>query len=365
MAITLNEIAYNILNLAYGGKNSEENNISLRQVKHWVHYHRAKLIADNIDKGILNDQSLYQEMALTLRNSTSGTIADYYADWDAYDLDSNLTQPPLTAGQIENNPRLASGKLTGDWVAHSSISGDSTGNHQAHQDQDNRDFYGTEIKRSQLKGDFRNFGTHSFWTPRPIMLKDNSGIRDVSISRRTHFPDDISTSSVFEQTGAYSKKSISLSRREWPNYDNYNKFTDNTKSYYTQGTARYTGWAQSHRNDGYSNQNFITLRNLQVSPNYHGGLKTPGDKKVFWKYNAYVRMILEKPTDINMMWDHSSTLIDWDDATTPYPIPMEYVSDLIQRIIQAEMQTELKTQSDEISDGTDTTAVMKMMKGGA
>jgi len=82
--ITLDEIAYNIKNLAYGGKNSTENNISTNQIKHWIHYHRAKLIADNIDKGITNNQALYQSMSITARNSTNIDIQNYYNEWDVY-----------------------------------------------------------------------------------------------------------------------------------------------------------------------------------------------------------------------------------------------------------------------------------------
>ena len=44
---------------------------------------------------------------------------------------------------------------------------------------------------------------------------------------------------------------------------------------------------------------------------------------------------------------------EWNDSEDSYPIPMEYVSDLIQRVIQVEMQTVLKTQKDEITDGLD------------
>ena len=45
--------------------------------------------------------------------------------------------------------------------------------------------------------------------------------------------------------------------------------------------------------------------------------------------------------------------LKWDDANNPYPMPMEFISDLIQRVVQIELQTELKTQSDEITDGLD------------
>ena len=54
----------------------------------------------------------------------------------------------------------------------------------------------------------------------------------------------------------------------------------------------------------------------------------------------------------------------WDDSNTPYPIAMEYVSDLIQRVIQIEMQTTLKTMPDIITDGMDDT-VRKNISSGA
>ena len=58
--ITLNEIAYNIKNLAYGGSHSTEESISLRQIKSWIHYHRAKIISDNLNRGMLTNHNLFQ-----------------------------------------------------------------------------------------------------------------------------------------------------------------------------------------------------------------------------------------------------------------------------------------------------------------
>ena len=45
---TLNEIAYNIKGLMSGGQESVENSIDTRQIKHWIHYHRAKIIEEKI-----------------------------------------------------------------------------------------------------------------------------------------------------------------------------------------------------------------------------------------------------------------------------------------------------------------------------
>ena len=358
--ITLNEIAYNIKNLAYGGKTSTENSISISQIKHWIHYHRAKLIADNIDKGITNNQTLYQALPLTLRNSTSNTAADYYEAWDAKDKDSSLSAPAIGAGFIENSPKFTGGKFTGEWLASSSMSFAYSSDSQAWQDGQQRDFYGREIKTSQVRGDFRNLGSHSFWTPRPLMLKNNSGITRVTLERLVHFPDDPITTENDKLSG-YHKRSIHLYHKDSNDsqFGDYNKFTDNTKPCYSQYTAR-------QNRETYSHGNYIDIRNIQVSPNYHGGLNAPGNQKIFWKYRGTAAMILEDPTEIDMMWDFwNMPKTDWDDATTPYPIAMEYVSDLIQRVIQVEMQTELKTVPDIITDGLDDISKLKQSKGGA
>jgi len=357
--ITLNEIAYNIKNITYGGSNTTENTIPLRQIKHWIHYHRAKLIADNIDKGITNDQSLFQPMAITARNSTIGAIRDFYADWDAYDINSSLPEPVISGEMLLNMPKTGSGKkLNGEWLSVSSLTGDNDGNQQGWYDGQSRSFYGDEIVSSQVRGDFRNFGSHSFWTPRPLQLKNDQGIKDVSLERYVYFADDPGTDNN-EQSGSYARKNIKLYRKEYNNFDDYNKFTDKRQPYYIQTTSRID------RDDGYGHHNYISFRNLQVSPNYHGGLSTPGDKKIFWKYRATSRMILENPTEIDMMygwWWETET--KWDDSSTPYPIPLEYVSDLIQRVLQLEVQAELKTIPDIITDGVDD-LIKKKMGGGS
>ena len=63
--ITLNEIAYNIQNMMYPKSLIDpirEGQISIKQIKHWIHYHRAKLIEENISKGILNFSNIYQRI---------------------------------------------------------------------------------------------------------------------------------------------------------------------------------------------------------------------------------------------------------------------------------------------------------------
>jgi hypothetical protein len=57
---TLNEIAYNIKNIAEGGVSPDDSNITLRQVKYMVHYHRANLLLQYTDNGRKTSESLYQ-----------------------------------------------------------------------------------------------------------------------------------------------------------------------------------------------------------------------------------------------------------------------------------------------------------------
>ena len=348
--ITLNEIAYNIQNIAYGGNASLENNISLTQIKHWIHYHRAQLIADNIDKGITNNQALYQQMSMSARNSTRGDVRDFYNDWDAYDIDSSLATPTVTGKFLSNLPKNSAGnRLNGEWIAYSSMSADNNGHQQSYQDSLSRSFYGDEIASFQVRGDFRNLGYHSFWIPKPLQLKNDEGIKEVLIDRAVHFPDNPATANENEETHSYAKRRIKLYRKEYYNFDEYNKFTNITKPYYMQRTA------QMNRDDGYDGYNYITFKGLQVSPNYHSNLNSPANKKLFWKYRGYATMILEDPTKIDMMYafSHNPVKNEYDDANTPYPIPMEYVSELIQRVVQIEIKAELTTQSDMVTDGLD------------
>jgi|TARA_R100000084_G_C4654329_1_gene151837 hypothetical protein len=49
--MTLNEIAYNIKNIVEGGIAGEDSNLSLSQIKHMIHYHRASLLTKYTDSG--------------------------------------------------------------------------------------------------------------------------------------------------------------------------------------------------------------------------------------------------------------------------------------------------------------------------
>ena len=376
--ITLNEIAYNIRNLAYGGKNSTENNINIEQIKHWVHYHRAKLIADNVDKGITHNNSIYQSIPLIIYNSASLEIRAYIRAQIAYLRNTALGAPAVPAGYMTNTGNSGGNPLPEFLAISDNVSSNGSGIVSASWggNQHWHDQYGREtVSTLQNKGDYRNFGYHKFEVPAPIQLKDNKGVREVYLQRSPKWEN----STGVGQTSAFYK-GIKLYNKEYGNFDEYNKFTNNSKPYYSQETSKHAqlddnGFSGIELYPGVqaSNKHIISLNQLQVSPNYLEGLDVP-TKKMYWKYRGSADMILENPTHIAEIFDSGvdkysigGMLYDtlnpgrhhWEDDKNAYPIPAEHVSDLIQRVIQVELQTELKTQGDEIADGLDDNLRMK------
>jgi hypothetical protein len=60
--MTLDEIAFNIHNIAYGGLPSDDDRIGIRQIKEWVKYWRAKLIFEYTQKGKNINPQLVQDL---------------------------------------------------------------------------------------------------------------------------------------------------------------------------------------------------------------------------------------------------------------------------------------------------------------
>ena len=66
--MTLNEISYNIKNLVEGGITGEDSNLSIRQIRHMVHYHRANLLTKYTDSGRFVSDAMFQEISRTTAN---------------------------------------------------------------------------------------------------------------------------------------------------------------------------------------------------------------------------------------------------------------------------------------------------------
>ena len=88
-----------------------------------------------------------------------------------------------------------------------------------------------------------------------------------------------------------------------------------------------------------------------------------GQDVVLWAYNGTLSAIFTDPTQVVYKRYRSDWHeIHWDDDVNPYPIPTEYVKDLIQRILSVEVKMSITTTSDFIDDAADTTKFMSLAK---
>jgi len=66
---TLNELSYNVLNIARGGLSSDDDRLNIRQIKFWIGYYRAYAIKESLKKGTGVDSQLVQDLGvLTLES---------------------------------------------------------------------------------------------------------------------------------------------------------------------------------------------------------------------------------------------------------------------------------------------------------
>mgnify|MGYP003626905492 FL=1 len=120
----------------------------------------------------------------------------------------------------------------------------------------------------------------------------------------------------------------------------------------------------------------LGLNGLQVSPSYFMDNDTPPENKIRWAYDGNLRAIFSDPTETVSFRKFDSSLssspvlannpshfnrhaASWDDDKSPYPIPTEYIKDLIDRVIATEVSISTKVISDELRDNVDTTKVMQ------
>ena len=366
--ITLNELAYNIKNIAYGGFNSKEENLDIRQIKHWIHYHRAKIISENISKGILSHHEIYQHYELNAFTMYDVPVIDFatdYLNWRK-DTSGSVTAPdPTSALSYSVNgveflsffPKdSGSGELTGKFPSKSSMTYGTTPENQHTLDQRVRDPYG-RFKRehqSQLDGDFRNSGIALFSIPQILMLDNYRSVKNITINRN---PADANALSGADTAGGVlgnmvSKIDIPIDTGISSRFRNNPSATISShkisKFRNQDDESDFNNIIATDRDKGYS---LLEIKNLQVSPNYFNNKIFSDPTKVVYKRHKFGR-----------------DLDEWSDKTSAYPIPMEYVQDLIQRVISTEMGVLLKTSSDFIDDAADTSKIMSVagrQQGGA
>lgn len=359
--VTLNEIAYNIKNIAYGGQTSDENFISIEQIKFWVHYHRARLISENLDKGILDRSEIYQNIQLNNYNSNEKFIVDYIKDYDLY-LQGQATVPDPTAiTELSQVPRDSNEMLRANFIVYNSLSFASTD--IAESGARTRDKFGQDLYSTNgtFRGDFRNKGSHTFNIPKVLIFDHNKGIGNVKY-KRTFYSKD---------SGAYKRQTapreMMYKSEDDAIYSGHNRFTNfrNEPFYHLEK-------ADSNAYLGSQEEQLITLNNLRATSNYFRNKTIPGTAKIYFSYLASANAIFQDPTavaekggydprnfEIYNDYNRSNKPKLWDDSKSSYPIPMDMVGDLVQRVVQLEISPTLKTMPEIVSDNFDDTTKMK------
>ena len=360
--ITLNELAYNIKNIAYGGHATDESSISTKQIKFWIHYHRARLIAENLERGILDRPEIYQNIQLNNFNSNEKFIVDYIKDYDLYLQGQAVAPDPTTITELSQVPRDSADMLRANFIVYNSLSFASTD--IAESGARTRDKFGQDLYSTNqtFRGDFRNKGSHTFNIPKVLIFDHNKGIGNVKY-KRTFYS---------KESGAYKRQTapreMMYKSEDDAIYSGHNRFTNyrNEPFYHLHKT-------DSNAYLGSQEEQLITLNNLRVTNHYFRNLDTPGTAKIYFSYLATANAIFQDPTavaekggydprnfTIYNNYDRSKKPKLWDDSKSSYPIPMDMVGDLIQRVIQSEIQPSLKTMPEIVPDKIDDTTKMKI-----
>jgi len=176
---TLNEIAYNIKELMSGGDSNIENNISTRQIKHWIHYHRAKIIEEKILAGSPIDRRWVQPITAIRVNYLS-----------IFDLVGNLS--------TNNN---SSGTYTTKAFS-------------------NTEYYGQDYANGK---EFNTYAKTLYDIPHTINVAQNDGLTDVRLKKRINGNGGI---------GRYSSwAKIPIKTKDEAMFGWANKFTNITTPY--------------------------------------------------------------------------------------------------------------------------------------
>ena len=313
---TLNEIAYNIKNLAYGGSYSIEESMDIRQIKFWINYHRANIVTENIDRGILNHHNLYQEQELSLYNIFNDSIIEFVNSY----IDSGYTS--LTSNTIQSyldNIIIPDGKFS----PLSPIT--LTTINQSY----NLDPYGRSYETQQATDYWRNNGYVDFSIPQILSIDNHKAVKNIKLNRSVYDGavegNQTNVINVAINTGSGSK---------------YNKapLAEITRKKGTDLLDR--------------EQSILSVYNLQVKPLL--------EQNAYWLYKGTIKAIFNDPTKVvHLRNSEFYNPIQWDDDKDYYPLPDQYIKELIERVLNVEVRTSMGMPSDIVDDAADTTKMMK------
>lgn len=301
---SLNEIVYNIKNLTYAGSNNTEQDLSNRQIKFWIHYHRAQILRDLSRDGKGTPHPFLQnfnmgwhlDVGIGKEGPDGPNQSAFNEDWQAY-LDLNLATPAQSIVMSDRSLELAG--LTDNSIY------------------DLDDFYGRDFYDMYTHEERADMGRLRFIIPSLLNINGH-GISNLRIRK--------SDDGIGHDTNM--KDIAILSEDEFKN-KKYNRFSPKavcaTISSISDGTYR------------------LTISNLK---SHYRNMTNQYGAPIL--YTVYAHVLLSDPTDFP----------GWHDDMT-YPIPDELISDLIKRITSMELSMIIGSRADEITDNADTTKIVQ------
>ena len=328
---SLNEIAYNLKNMAYGGSSTtKEENIGIRQIKFWINYYRAELIKEFYLKGKNLPYEFYQkhqptryDVGYMKGDYAGGAIQTLLNEITTYDgailaYSARVADLANAATTVEDDPDTedtdeeVSSPLTEATIA-------TIGNVTD-------DFYGQDFYDYNSNESNYDYGRIEFELPELISV--NHGIYDLEI-RKLGVQGELQTN---QNTRAINVPV--LTRNEAEN-SKYNRFTkDSVKAH-----------IEAHRSIRYKNASMIRIHRIRsVYKNASNGVI-----KHAIPYAVYLKALFTDPTQ-------ASYYRNDDDV---YPIPEYLISELNQNILSKEMALALSTISDDLDDERDSTKIIQ------
>lgn len=215
---TLNEIAYNIKNLAYGGSTTtSEESVGIRQIKFWIHYYRAMFIKEQSMEGRGVHTQFLQEIKL-------GFTKDFY------NTDKSTWQSYLV-GETENSSQFIifserTRNLAGDTVNSEIVY--------------NEDYYGRDFENQHTAEEKGDYGLAVINLPN-LLHVDGYGIKNLRV-KRNYSSIDLPVVSINElrskKYNRFTSKSPAASIDVFGNEDKL--IVSNLKSVYKTETGTYS-----------------------------------------------------------------------------------------------------------------------------
>ena len=295
---TLNQIAYNIKELMSGGDTNIENNISTRQIKHWIHYHRAKIIEEKILNNYPIDRRWIQPIrACAILPSSYGSYF-FSQSWQI---------------SAQNNPSI---------------------NMEEQSAWSSNNYYG----KNYLDDNDNMYFLYTKEIPSTINVGSRDGITDARIKRRVRNP----YNEIFGQFTGWSP--VPVKTKDESQYAWANKFTKIKTPYvipYNENHAtKLEVGGLRIRPDRTTNDNIYEY-GLEI----YGILQNPQDS-IRWNW--------DQDTTTGILEIEETHYNDTDDE---YPISNEDLPLLMSRVAEVEMTLLLQTPSDLVEDNVDTSKI--------